>query len=45
VWGLSHADSGGATWPVTAAYVAAAGSLAVGNVWLIGLWRHRRHHA
>jgi hypothetical protein len=35
VWGLSHADSGGATWPVTMAYVAAAGLAAVGNLWLI----------
>lgn len=35
-WGLTNADSGGVTWPVTAAYVLAAALAATCNVWLIG---------
>ena len=43
-WGLTSADSGGVTWPVTAAYVLAAALAAACNVWLIGRTRRTLRH-
>jgi hypothetical protein len=34
-WGLTHADSGGVTWPVTATYAAVFGLAAVANIMLL----------
>jgi hypothetical protein len=34
-WNLTHADSGGVTWPVTAAYAAVGGLAAVANIILL----------
>jgi hypothetical protein len=46
VWGLTGADDGGATWPVTAAYITAIGLVAVGNASMFKLVirRHRQQH-
>jgi len=45
VWGLTGADNGGMTWPVTAAYVSAVGLIGMGNgsIVRLGLRRHRQH--
>jgi hypothetical protein len=45
VWGLTNADSGGVTWPVTAAYVLATGLIAACNLWLVGRARRTLRHA
>ena len=42
-WGLTGADSGGATWPLTMVYVGVIGLLAVSNLLLLQrVARHRR---
>lgn len=45
VWSVTNADSGGVTWPVTAAYGFAAALAATGNVWLFGRLRRTLRHA
>jgi hypothetical protein len=45
VWNLTGAGDGGPLWPVTAAYIAAFGLVAVGNVSIVKLVirQHRQH--
>jgi hypothetical protein len=45
VWNLTGAGDGGLTWPVTAAYIAAIGLVAVSNVSIVKLVirQHRQH--
>lgn len=42
-WGLTHADSGGVTWPVTATYTAVLGLTALANVMIVRTRRRTRH--
>jgi len=43
-WSVTNADSGGVTWPVTAAYVLAAALAAACNVWLVRRARRTLRH-